>query len=450
MKTRTGYCDGQTRRDFLAVGSLGFLGLSLDQLFRLRSAQAQQGLYSKGQQLPQRAKSCILVWLAGGPSHIDTFDLKPDASDQIRGEFKPIDTALPGIQICEHLPKTAQILDRVSLIRTMTGPEGEHDRAAQHLLTGHRPLPATVYPSHGSVTTFERGLGTWLPNYICVPNPDRAMGAGYLSKAFDPFAVGGDPATPTFQVRDLYASGISLSVDRINRRRDLVKQVDDLARNINRNEATDARDAFFAQAYDLVTSRQARDAFEISREDQAVREKYGMTTLGQSCLLARRLVEASVAFVTVNSMGLTGPMPVTWDTHQNNFPMLKDQLLPQLDNAVSALIQDLDERGLLDSTLVVVMGEFGRTPKINKMAGRDHWPRANSLLIAGGGIKRGTVIGKTDAQAEYPIDRPVSPADLAATMFTLLGIDPNKAEHTSDGRSMKLVADGEAIHELIG
>jgi hypothetical protein len=449
MATQSGFCDGQTRRDFLMVGSLGFLGLSLDQFFRLRAASAQQGLYSKAQELPQRAKSCILIWLAGGPSHIDTFDLKPDASDQIRGEFKPINTAVPGIQISEHLPKIATIMDRISLVRTMTGPEGEHDRAAQHLLTGHRPLPATTYPSHGSVATFERGLGTWLPNYICIPNADRAMGAGYLSNAYDPFAVGGDPASPTFQVRDLYASGFSLPFDRIKRRRDLVKQVDEIARNISRNEAAATRDAFFAQAYDLVTSRQARDAFEIGQEDQAVREKYGMTSMGQGCLLARRLVEADVAFVTVNSMGLSGPMPVTWDTHQNNFPMLKDQLLPQLDNAFSALIEDLDSRKLLDSTLVVVMGEFGRTPKINRMAGRDHWPRANSILLAGGGIKRGMVLGKTDAQAEYPVDRPVSPADLAATMFTLLGIDPQKAEHTNDGRSIKLVADGEAVHELL-
>jgi uncharacterized protein (DUF1501 family) len=275
------------------------------------------------------------------------------------------------------------------------------------------------------------------------------MGAGYLSRAYDPFAVGGDPASPTFQVRDLYASGVSLSFDRINRRRDLVKRVNDMARNIGQNEATAARDAFFDQAYDLVTSRQARDAFEISQEEQTVREKYGMTSLGQGCLLARRLVEAGVAFVTVNSMGLGGTMPVTWDTHQNNFPMLKDQLLPQLDNAVSALVEDLDQRGLLDTTMLVVMGEFGRTPKINRMAGRDHWPRANSILLAGGGIKRGTVLGKTDAQAEFPVDRPVSPADLAATMFTLLGIDPNKAEHTSDGRSIKLVSDGEAVQELI-
>src|SRR5262245_40286842 len=272
MTTRSGFCDGQTRRDFLMIGSLGFLGLSLDQLFRLRSVSAQQGLYSKAQELPQRAKSCILIWLAGGPSHIDTFDLKPDASDQVRGEFKPIDTAVPGAQISEHLPKIAGTMDRISLVRTMSGPEGEHDRAAQHLLTGHRPLPATIYPSFGSIATYERGLGTWLPNYICIPNADRAMGAGYLSKAYDPFAVGGDPASPNFQVRDLYTSGYSLSSDRINRRRDLVKQVDNLARNIGQNEATAARDAFFNQAYDLVTSRQARDAFEIGREEQPARE----------------------------------------------------------------------------------------------------------------------------------------------------------------------------------
>ncbi len=448
MKMST-FCDGMSRRDFVQVGTLGFLGLTLEQFLRTRSAMAQQGLYNKGQELPQRAKSCILVWLAGGPSHIDTFDLKPDAPDQFRGEFKPIDTVVPGVRISEHLPKFAQIMDRVSLVRTMTGPEGEHDRAAQHLLTGHRPLPATNYPSHGSVVTHERGLGTWLPNYIAVPNADRAMGAGYLSKSFDPFAVGGDPASPTFQVRDLYTSGFNLTFDRINRRRELVKQLDERARNIARNEVTAARDAFYAQAYDLVTSRQARDAFEISKEEQPLREKYGPTTLGQGCLLARRLVEAGVAFVTVNSMGIGGTTPLTWDTHQNNFPALKDQLLPQLDNAFTALIQDLDDRKLLDSTLVILTGEFGRTPKINKNAGRDHWPRANSVVLAGGGIKRGLVLGKTDAQAEYPVDRPVSPADLAATMFTLLGIDPHKAEHTNDGRSIKLVADGEAVHELM-
>jgi hypothetical protein len=295
--------------------------------------------------------------------------------------------------------------------------------------------------------TLERGVGTWLPNYISIPNADRAMGAGFLSKAYDPFAVGGDPASPKFQVRDLYSSGYSLPLERINRRREMVKRIDELARHIARNEATAARDAFYTQAYDLVTSRQARDAFDLAKEEQPAREKYGMTTLGQGCLLARRLVEAGVAFVTVTNVG--GPTPLTWDTHANNFPALKDQLLPQLDNAFSALVADLDERKLLDSTLVVVMGEFGRTPKINPNAGRDHWPRANSILLAGGGIRRGALLGKTDGNAEYPTDRPVSPADLAATMFTLLGIDPQKSEHTSDGRSIKIVADGDAMHELI-
>ncbi len=447
MKTQSGFCDGLTRFDFLHVGALGFLGLTLDQFLRVRAAQAQQGLYSKAADLPQRAKSCILIWLGGGPSHIDTFDLKPEASDQIRGQFKPISTAVPDVQICEHLPKTAAIMNKIALVRSMTGPEGEHDRASQHLLTGHRPLPATTYPSHGSIVTLERGLGTWLPNYISIPNAAPAMGSGYLSKSHDPFSVGGDPANPNFQVRDLYSSGYSLPLDRITRRREMVKRVDDLARNIAKSEATTARDSFFSQAYELVTSRQARDAFDIIKEEQPVREKYGQTTLGQGCLLARRLVENGVAFVTVTNAG--GPMQATWDTHAQNFPALKDQLLPQLDNAYSALIADLDDRKLLDSTLVVVMGEFGRTPKINQNAGRDHWPRANSIVLAGGGIKHGAALGRTDGNAEYPIDRPVSPADLAATMFTLLGIDPQKSEHTNDGRSIKLVADGEAVRELI-
>ena len=445
--TGTGFCDGRTRRDFLRIGAVGFLGLSLDQLLRMQACAAQEGLYSKAQQVPQRAKSCILIWLAGGPSHIDTFDLKPDAAAEVRGDFKPISTALSGAQICEHLPKIAQVLDRIALVRTMTGPEGEHDRASQHMLTGHRPLPATTYPSYGSVVTHERGLGTWLPNYIAIPNADRNMGSGYLSRMNDPFSVGGDPSNPSFQVRDLYSSGYSLPLERITRRRELVRQLDDMARQVARNEATAARDSFYAQAYDLLTSRQARDAFDLAKEEQSMRERYGMSPLGQGCLLARRVVEAGVAFVTVSSSG--GPTPLSWDTHVNNFPALKDQLLPQLDSAYSALIEDLDQRKLLDTTLVVLMGEFGRTPKINKMAGRDHWPQANSISLAGGGIRRGTVVGRTDAQAEYPADRPVSPADLAATMFTLLGIDPYQTKHTNDGRSLKLVSDGEPVAELI-
>jgi hypothetical protein len=446
MKTWTGFCDGRTRRDFLRVGAISFLGLSLDQWLRARAEAAQEGLYSAAAKLPQRAKSCVLIWLQGGPSHIDTFDLKPDASDQIRGQFQPIATSVPGTQVCEHLPKIAQIMDRVALVRTMTGPEGEHDRASQHLLTGHRPLPLTNYPSYGSVVCHERGIGDRLPNYIVVPNADRNMGAGYLPKMYDPFSVSGDPASPTFQVRDLYTG---LPLDRVTRRRDMVKQLDEMARHVPRNAATADRDSFYAQAYDLITSRQARDAFDLNQEEQPLREKYGMTTIGQGCLLARRLVEAGVSFVTINSTGQGGPTPLTWDTHVNNFPALKDQLLPQLDSAYSSLIEDLDTRGLLESTLIVLMGEFGRTPKINQMAGRDHWPRANSVLVAGGGVRRGMLLGRTDGNAEYPTDRPVSPADLAATMFTLLGIDPHKTEHTNDGRSIKLVADGEAVTELI-
>ena len=447
MKASSGFCDGRSRRDFLRIGTLGFLGLSLEQFLRMQAQAAQEGLYSKSPQLPQRAKSCILIWLAGGPSHIDTFDLKPEAAAEIRGEFKPTSTSVSGVQICEHLPKIAGVMDRIAIVRTLTGPEGEHDRASQHLMTGHRPLPATSYPSYGSVVTHERGIGTWLPNYIAIPNADRNMGSGYLPRMYDPFSVGGDPANPTFQVRDLYSSGYSLPLERITRRRELVRQLDEMARQVARNEATAARDSFYSQAYELITSRQARDAFDLTKEEQSQRERYGMSTIGQGCLLARRLVEAGVAFVTVSSSG--GPTPLSWDTHVNNFPTLKDQLLPQLDSAYSALIEDLDERNLLDTTLVVFMGEFGRTPKINKMAGRDHWPQAHSACLAGGGIRRGTVVGRTDAQGEYPTDRPVSPADLAASMFTLLGIDPHQTKHTNDGRSIKLVSDGEVVSELL-
>jgi hypothetical protein len=437
-------CLGPSRREILRAGALSAFGLGLADLLQGRAAaRANDGYGGKAQLAETKAQSCILIWLAGGPSHIDTFDPKPDASADIRGEFKPIATKVAGLQISEVFPKLAQQMDKVALIRSMTSPEAEHDRAAHHLLTGYRPSPALVYPSYGSVVAKIRGFDkSTLPPYAAIPDSS----SGYITPAYDPFGVGGDPNQPGFRVRDLTPPD-QLTLERLQRRRSMVARLDDFARrDVQDTALTTSRDQFSAQAYDLLTSDAAQEAFKIEAEPEAVREKYGRTTLGQSCLLARRLVEAGVSFVTLNDRGAN---QLGWDTHAQNFPMIKDTLAPPIDQGVSALLEDLAERGLLDKTLVVLMGEFGRTPKINGNAGRDHHGRANSMLLAGAGIAGGQVIGKTDASGDSPADRPVTPADLAASVYTLLGIDPRFQFETPDGQPIRLVNEGEALAELL-
>lgn len=416
------------RREFV-VGSVFGLGLS-DLLAHARE--------------PRRATSCILVWLNGGPSHLDTFDLKPGAPREIRGSFKPVKTPLDGVHVCEHLPEIAKRLDRTTLIRTLTSPEGNHDRATHHLLTGYRPTPALVYPGVGSVVAKEAGVGKTLPNFIAVPDAPSYAGAGYLSGAFEPFSVNSNPAKE-FRVRDLEAP---VGAERVDRRRAMLSAVDRFARHAGE---LPARDTFLEQAFGLVTSREAREAFDLSREPAKARQRYGPTPVGQSCLLARRLVEAGTRFVTVNDGG--------WDTHEDAVQRLAGFFnrgrriyrgkLPDLDQAYSALLDDLQERGLLESTLVVLMGEFGRTPKLNSRGGRDHWPRANFALLAGGGVKRGGVVGKTDAYGELPDERPVHPGDLLATVYHLLGVDPETEYRTGTGRPVKVLAKGDVVREAL-
>ena len=428
----------------LRVGVLGALGLGLDDLFRLRAASAQES----GSARPARAKSCILIWQAGGPSHLDTLDPKPDAPAEYRGEFAAIDSAIPGVKLGEVYPNLAATLDRFVLVRSMTSPEAEHDRAAHHLLTGYRPSPALVYPSLGSVVAKSREgrPGGTLPTHVAVPDAPLFATSGYLTPAFDPFAVGGDPNRPGFRVRNLTPPD-RLTLDRLGRRRSMVEQLDDFAGGLAETPLTDARDRFSDQAYALLTSDSAQEAFRIDDEPESVRERYGRSPLGQSCLLARRLIERGVGFVTVNDRGVG---QLGWDTHQGNFAAIRDTLAPPIDRAASTLVADLAERGLLDETLVVMMGEFGRTPRINPNAGRDHHSRANSLLLAGGGLPGGVVIGRTDDRGDQPADRPVTPADLAATVFTLLGIDPSSRFLTPDSQPIRLVDGGEAIRELLG
>jgi Protein of unknown function (DUF1501) len=433
-------CRGPSRRDVLRIGLLSALGLGLDDLFRLQAQAADSNPPRTG-----KAKSCILIWQAGGPSHIDTFDPKPDASADIRGEFKPIDTAVADIKISEIFPRIATIMDQVTLIRTVTSPEGDHDRAAHHLLTGYRPSPALVYPSYGSVVAKMRESDAGaLPPYVAVPDAPIFSSSGYLTPAYDPFNVGGDPNQEGFRVRDLTPPD-RLTLERLRRRQAMVKRLDDFSTDVGETPLTTSRDQFAARAYDLLTSSAAQAAFKIGDEPADVRDRFGRNLLGQTCLLARRLVEAGVAFITINDRG-TGPLG--WDTHQQNFPTLKNTLAPPVDQGVSALLADLAERGLLESTLVIMMGEFGRTPKINPNAGRDHHSRANCAILAGGGMPKGLVLGRTDAKGDQPADRPITPSDLAATLFSALGIDPSHRFHTPDGQPIRLVDKGQPIREL--
>jgi hypothetical protein len=432
-----------SRRTVLRLGVLGGLGLSLGDWLRLRAQESRQTLAPR---TPARARACILVWLAGGPSHIDTLDPKPDASSDVRGEFKPIGTSLPGTYVSELLPNVAQTLEHMCMIRSITTPEADHDGAAHHMMTGYRPSPAMVYPGYGSVYSkiFERDARATLPPYVAVPESPPFASSGYLTPAYDAFSVNADPSSAGFRVRDLTPPD-RLTLARLERRRGMVTALDRFARDVPETPLTSARDQFSRRAFELLTSSEAQQAFRLEDESPALRARYGEGVTGQSCLLARRLVERGVGFVTVHDRG---GGPLGWDTHAQNFTSLRDRLAPPVDRAIATLVTDLRERGLLESTLVVVMGEFGRTPKINRNAGRDHHGRASSVLLAGGGLGAGRVIGQTDPGGDSPIERPVTPGDLAATVFSALGIDPESTLQTTDSQPVRLVGQGAPVDEL--
>lgn len=431
-------CAGVSRRDFLRAGFLGLAGLTLPDLLRMRAAAADHGKESKD-------TSVILIWKGGGPSHIDTWDLKPEAPAEYRGDFKPIATSVPGIQVSEHLPLSAREMDKFSILRSVTHPDAGHESASHYLLTGYKPtndIPAQEMPSYGSIAAKERGpRREGVPAYIAVPQPPRSTAAGYLGVAYNPFAVGADPSQANFSVRNLtLPNGISLA--RLENRRKLLTDVDNLRREADQTGLMDGLDAFTRKAFEMVVSPAARRAFDINAEDAKTRERYGMNSVGQSMLLARRLVEAGVTFVTVNAGG--------WDTHANNFEALKKSKLPQFDLAWSALVSDLEARGLMKNTLALVWGEFGRTPRVNKDAGRDHWPGAMSVVLSGGGLKMGQAIGTSDAKAEFAKDRPLSPEDVMSTMYDVLGIDQNQEFLNEAQRPLKILNSGEPIKELVG
>ncbi len=408
-------CDGISRRDFLRVGGLAALGLGLGNFFHLQRA------FAGNNPLTAKAKSCILIWLDGGPSHLETFDPKPDAPQEVRGPLQTIPTNVTGVRISECLERTAGIMDKVAVIRSMTSPLGEHSLGTQYLMTGYKPTPALEYPTFGATLTHIRsqesevstnnisedsnGKGSALPPNIAVPDfTGEVSGNGYLPSSTRPFSVGGDPKRPDFKVRDLdFYKGIDLQ--RVSRRRQFVNALNEFSQAKDVGVET-VSDPELERAYNLITSPEAKAAFKLTQEPQEVRQRYGsggVNGIGQSCLLARRLVERGVPFVTVNHAG--------WDTHQDIFklkeryPTDRNAHLPSLDRALSALIQDLTDRRLLDETLVLVMGEFGRTPKINSQGGRDHWPNVFSVILAGGGVQGGQVIGSSDALGEFPKER---------------------------------------------
>jgi Protein of unknown function (DUF1501) len=436
------YCDGVTRRDFLQVGVLGATGLSLAGYLRLAAG---------GELGPAKAKAAIFVNLGGGPSHMDTFDLKPGAPSEYRGQFRPIQTSVPGVQFCEHLPRLARCADKFAIVRGVTHSIAEHRLGTQYMNTGCRPTPSVEYPGYGAVVSKELAGDPELPPFVAIPStPQRA---GYLGVRYAPLQTNATPSLgKPFSVRGI-TIGAGLTITAVERRERLLHDVDTAFKGFERDSnLVDGLEKFKEQAYRIISSPRARNAFDISKEPLQVAEQFGNHGFGQSCLLASRLVEAGVSFVTVSLGG--------WDTHAQNFERLKGGmasgkggknamgLLPQLDSGLSALLARLDARGLLASTAVFVTGEFGRTPKVNKTAGRDHWARAMFVLLAGGGIRGGQIVGASDAKGEGPAGEGFKPDDVAASFYRTLGIDHRKEYHTNTGRPVMIVRGGAPIRKL--
>jgi hypothetical protein len=426
------YCNGCTRRDFLAAGSIPFLGLSMAHLLEARAAAAATAARPA-------ADSLIVIWLGGGASQLETFDPKPQAPAETRGHFGSIPTTLPGIRFCDRLPRLAATLDRFCVVRSVTHPDRNHGTADHLMLSGYLQSPATAYPAIGSVLGKVLGYRGAMPPAVAIPS--SPLGAGYLGSAWSAFRVGGDPNSPAFTVRDLQPP-VDVNTARLRRRGDLLRLVDDGVRAFEQADGPRSLSEFYQRANTIVTSPEAREAFDLGKEPESLRNRYGRTTLGQSALLARRLVERGVRMVTVSQGG--------WDHHANIFSQLDEGMLASVDQVTTSLLGDLHDRGLLERTLVMLTGEFGRTPGVNYAVGRDHWPDAFSVLLAGGGIRGGVVYGETDARAAYPTADPCTPADLLATFYRQLGLDPETELHTPDGRPIKVLAEGQVVSGILG
>jgi uncharacterized protein (DUF1501 family) len=433
-------CSGLTRRQFLRIGGLSALGLSLPGFLRLQQLAAASGSTSP------KSVNCIFLWMQGGPSHHDTFDPKPDAPAEIRGEFGTIPTTLPGVRFVEHLPRLARQADKFSIIRGHDPKNGGHGFADHLMMSGHAPNPAMIFPCYGSVVARERGYRNGMFPFVQLNRyVDRTFDgglAGFLGDQYNPFEILDDANAPDFKVRDVSVANAA-AFARLQRRYAMLEEMDRYQKAVETSSGNvQARDVFYEKAHGLITSPATKRAFDLGRESDRLRDAYGRNTFGQSCLLARRLVEAGVHFVTVSDGG--------WDTHVNNFNSLKNRLLPRIDQGYSALLQDLHARGLLDSTLVVWCGDFGRTPKINASAGRDHWATAGVACMGGGGVKTGEVVGASNPLGEFVIDSPVTPQDLAATIYHALGIPLHTWYRAQDGRPIELLPEGQPVRQLVG
>ena len=425
------------RRGFLSVGTIGALGISLADVLRMEKAKADIKNYASRE---GTAKSVIYIYLPGGAAHQETFDPKPFAPVEYRGPLGSIETTIPGVRLGEMLTHTAKVVDKIAICRSMTHGEAAHERGTHNMFTGYRPSPALQYPSMGSVVAHEFGPRNNLPPYVCIPNqPNEFAGTGYLSSSYAGFSLGSDPADKNFQVRDLSLPG-GVDGGRFDKRRRMLDVVNGYFREKEKSDSLDALDTFYDRAYSLISSQQAREAFDMAKEPDAIKDEYGRNQAGMRMLLARRLVEAGVRFVTLTYGG--------WDMHDNIQNGIKNQV-PALDQGFATLIRDLDRRGLLSSTLVCIGSEFGRTPKINNLAGRDHWPKVFSVVMAGGGIKQGLVYGSSNATASEPEDDPLTVEDWATTIYDRLGIVADKELMAPGDRPIEIVDGGKVRKELI-
>lgn len=425
------YCDGVNRRDFLRVGALTGIGLSLGNYLAL----AETGSVKNA-----KGKAAIFIRLSGGPSHMDTFDLKPGAPETHRGEFKEISTNIPGIRISEHLPKLAQCADKYAILRGVSHTLAAHELGTLYMGTGNRPLPSLHFPTYGAVVSKELGGVKYLPPSVAIPSMGPGA-TGYLGVEYGPFETGATPkAGKPLEVRGLSLRN-GVTMDDIDRRQNLLKKYDNAFGDFaKQDKLLSGMDQFGQKAYDMMRSPEARSAFDLSKESMSISNLFGQDSFSQSCLLATRLIESGVRFVTVSLGG--------WDTHTNNFSILKDKNLPTLDAGLSGLFLALHAKGMLESTSVFVTGEFGRTPKVNQRGGRDHYPRAMFCLLGGGGMQGGRVIGESDAKGEGPKDKAITPDDVAATFYHSLGIDTTKEYHTPSGRPVMIVRYGKVMQEM--
>jgi len=432
----TGFHKPISRRGFLTVGTIGLGGLTLADLLRIQ-ARADLKNYAP---IAAKADSVIHIYLPGGIAHQETFDPKPYAPIEYRGEMGSIPTKIDGERFSETLPQTAQVADKLTVIRAMTHGEAAHERGTHNMFTGYRPSPALQYPSFGSVISHEYGPKNNLPPYDCIPGqPNGYAGTGYLSSSFSPFSLGGDPADPGFRVQDLNLPG-DITEPRFVARRNVLDAVNAHFAKKEKSDNIGAMDTFYQRAYSLISSQKAREAFNIAAEPAKIRDEYARNPAGQRMLMARRLVAAGVRMVTLQYGG--------WDLHTQIVPGMKSQM-PAFDQALATLVRDLERNGLLDRTLVMISSEFGRTPKINKDAGRDHWPKVFSVVLAGGGVKKGYVHGASNATASEPDHDPIGPEDLASTVYHLMGIVADKELMAPGNRPIEIVDNGKVVKELL-